>query len=333
MICKGGKCMNIKNLLLQTFSENLKQIIQAMEEDFLNKAEEIRIRVQKPLLIFSRQKEYFIKQDGSMTQYAECAYIVKREDIRCILEKASRYSLYAFSEELKNGFLTIEGGHRIGVVGKAVVENGSIKTIQNISALNIRISHEIKGCSDMVLQYAVKQGSFYHTLLISPPACGKTTLLRDMVRQLSNGKKGLFMGQTVGVADERGEIAGCYKGIAQNDVGIRTDVLDCCPKAEAMLMLVRSMSPRIIAVDEIGKKEDFVAIESIVNAGVQLLCTVHGNDLEDIKKRMILGDMLKQGVFHTVVVLSVGKKVGEVKTIYNRELEVVYKNNEIIPNV
>lgn len=317
--------MTVKSVLLKIFGENLKQIIQSLKQEFLEEIEEIHIRVEKPLFIFAQRKEYLIRKDGSITDKIEEAYFPKKEDIQHILERASRYSLYAFSEEVKNGFLTIEGGHRIGIVGRAVVENGTIKTIQNISALNIRISHEVKGCSDVVLRYVIENKNFYNTLLVSPPACGKTTLLRDMIRQLSNGKKGFFEGQTVGVADERGEIAGCYNGIAQNDVGIRTDILDCCPKAEGMLMLVRSMSPRIIAVDEIGKKEDFVAIESIVNAGIQLLCTVHGNDLEDVKKRAILGNMIKNGVFHSIVLLSAEKKAGEIKTIYNKSLEVVYK--------
>lgn len=317
--------MKIKDVLLQTLGGNLKKIVEVLDENFLEEAEEIRIRIEKPLFIFAKKKEYFIKEDGNFTTEIEKAYLVESDDVRHTLEKASKYSLYAFSEEIKNGFLTIEGGHRIGIVGRTVLENGFVKTIQNISALNIRIAHEVKGCSDAVLKYAVKEGNFYNTLFVSPPACGKTTLLRDMVRQLSNGKKGFFVGQTVGVVDERGEIAGCYKGIARNDLGIRTDVLDGCTKVEGMLMLVRSMSPRIIAVDEIGKKEDFVAIESIVNAGIQLLCTVHGNDLEDIKQRMILGDMVKRGIFHTIVVLSAKKRVGEIKTIYNQNLEVVYQ--------
>ncbi len=317
--------MEIKKLLIRTFGGNLKQIVEAMEENFLKETEEIRIRIGKPLFIFVKKKEYFVKLDGTVSHKEEEAYFVESNDVRHTLEKASKYSMYAFSEEIKNGFLTIEGGHRIGIVGRAVVENGLVKTIQNISALNVRIAHEVKGCSDIVLQYVVKKGNFYNTLLISPPACGKTTLLRDMVRQLSNGKKGLFLGQTVGVVDERGEIAGCYKGIAQNDVGIRTDVLDCCPKAEGMLMLVRSMSPHIIAVDEIGRREDFVAIESIVNAGIQLICTVHGNSLEDIKQKEILGDMVKRGVFHTIIVLTGKQRAGEIETIYNEKLEIVYQ--------
>ena len=130
------------------------------------------------------------------------------------------------------------------------------------------------------------------------------------------------------VADERGEIAGCYKGVAQNDVGIRTDVLDCCPKAEAMLMLVRSMSPRIIAVDEIGKAEDFAAIESIVNAGIQLICTLHGNGIEDVKKRPVLWNMIKGGVFHSIVVLSAKEKTGQIEAIYNKSLQNVYTGFE-----
>ncbi len=316
--------MIIKSSFLQNFGGNLQQIIALLEENFLKEIEEIRIRINKPLLLSCKKKEYFIKRDGKIAQKIEEAYLPSSEDIRYTLEKASRYSMYAFSEEIKNGFLTIEGGHRIGIVGKVVTENGVIKSIQNISALNIRMSHEIKGCANFALQYAVKNGTFYHTLLVSPPACGKTTLLRDMVRQLSNGKKGLFLGQTVGVVDERGEIAGCYQGIAQNDIGIRTDVLDCCPKAEGMLILVRSMSPRIVAVDEIGKKEDFVAIESIVNAGIQLLCTVHGHNLEEVKKRKILGEMITSGIFHTIIVLSDRQKIGEIAYIYNQNLKMVY---------
>ena len=315
--------MIIKSSFLQNFGGNLQQIIALLEENFLKEIEEIRIRINKPLLLSCKKKEYFIKRDGKIAQKIEEAYLPSSEDIRYTLEKASRYSMYAFSEEIKNGFLTIEGGHRIGIVGKVVTENGVIKSIQNISALNIRMSHEIKGCANFALQYAVKNGTFYHTLLVSPPACGKTTLLRDMVRQLSNGKKGLFLGQTVGVVDERGEIAGCYQGIAQNDIGIRTDVLDCCPKAEGMLILVRSMSPRIVAVDEIGKKEDFVAIESIVNAGIQLLCTVHGHNLEEVKKRKILGEMITSGIFHTIIVLSDRQKIGEIAYIYNQNLKMV----------
>ena len=332
---KGGRGMKKKEMLLQTFGSVLKAILSNLETDFFETIEEIRIRAEKPLLLCTHQKEYFIKENGCITKDIQKAYLIKKEDIQQTLELLSRYSLYAFCEELRNGFFTIQGGHRIGIVGKAVVQKDTIQTIRDISALNIRISHEIKGCADIVLKYAIQKGKFYHTLIISPPGCGKTTLLRDLVRQLSNGKEGCFLGQTVAVADERGEIAGCYRGVAQNDIGIRTDVLDCCPKAEGMLMLVRSMSPRIIAVDEIGKSEDFVAIESIVNAGIQLICTVHGNDLEDVKKRDILGDMIKNGVFHTIVVLSAKERTGQIQTIYNKKLERIYsdfeKKKEVAP--
>ncbi len=320
--------MKKKEMLLQTLGRELKGVLENLENDFFDTIEEIRIRAEKPLLLWACQKEYFIKSDGSTANKIEQAYIVKKQDIQQTLERLSKYSLYAFSEELRNGFFTIEGGHRIGIVGKTVVQNHTIQTIRDISALNIRISHEIKGCADTVLQYAIEKGKFYHTLIISPPGCGKTTLLRDLVRQLSNGKKGCFLGQTVAVADERGEIAGCYKGVAQNDVGIRTDVLDCCPKAEAMLMLVRSMSPRIIAVDEIGKAEDFAAIESIVNAGIQLICTLHGNGIEDVKKRPVLWNMIKGGVFHSIVVLSAKEKTGQIEAIYNKSLQNVYTGFE-----
>lgn len=329
VLSKGGQDdMNTKDMILKSLGGRLRFVLSAISEENFEQLEEIRIRIQRPLSVKSKSKEYFLTAQGSTTKEIVQAYCPQAEEIQTTLELLSRFSLYAFEEEIKNGFITIEGGHRIGITGKVTAEDGKIKAIRNISALNIRISHEIKGCGDSVLPYMVENGQVLHTLIVSPPGCGKTTLLRDLVRQISNGKEGLLQGQNVGVVDERGEVAGCYQGVAQNDVGIRTDILDCCPKAEGMLLLVRSMSPQIIAVDEIGADKDIYAIESILNSGVRFIGTIHGTDLEDILKKPLLEQVLKKNIFERFIVLEKKNRVGVVKGIYNASFKPIHTEEE-----
>ena len=178
----------------------------------------------------------------------------------------------------------MEGGHRVGVAGKVIMEKDKVKNIQYISSVNIRVSHEVLGCADRLLPYITKNMQVCHTLIISPPCCGKTTLIRDLIRQISDGNQ-YVKGCSVGVVDERSELGGCYLGIAQNHLGTRTDILDCCPKAEGMIMLIRSMSPQVIAVDEIGTSEDIHAIEYAMQCGCKLIASVHGLDMDEATKK------------------------------------------------
>ncbi|MEF9959708.1 MAG: stage III sporulation protein AA [Niameybacter sp.] len=263
--------------------------------------QEIRIRASKPLLIVMNNEEYGLTPQGLGT--VSRSWLVTYEEVQAILQFLSGYSLYALEDEIRQGYVTIEGGHRIGLVGKAVIEDKKVKTLKYISGLNIRLSHEFIGCSDKVMPYLISRDKVYHTLVVSPPKCGKTTLLRDIIRNLSNGYSG-YGPYTVGVVDERSEVAGCYMGVPQNDVGLRTDVLDGCPKVEGMRMLLRSMAPDVIAVDEVGSLEDLQAIEEVLGAGVTIVCTTHGKDLEDCMKKPQLRHMLEQGWFEKVVVLS-----------------------------
>lgn len=281
-----------------------------------NKIYEIRLRVNAPLIVIYQGKEYFLTLEGELTREEAKAYHVQTEDLKEMLEYISGYSLYAFEEEIRQGFLTIVGGHRVGIAGKTILDGNKIKSLKYISYINLRLSHQIKGCASPILPYIIKNRQICHTLIISPPRCGKTTLLRDLIRQVSNGNY-YMPGVSVGVVDERSEIAGSYQGIPQNDLGIRTDVLDCCPKAEGMMMLIRSMSPEVVAVDELGNYEDIHAIESVVHCGCKLFATVHGSSIEDIKRKPLLQRLMQEKVFERYIVLYKKDCAGQIKAIYD----------------
>lgn len=203
----------------------------------------------------------------------------------------------------------------MGVSGKVVLENDRVKNMEYISSLNIRMTHEIKGCADKIMRFVTEKGQVCHTLIVSPPRSGKTTLIRDLIRQISNGNE-YVKGCTVGVVDERSEIGGCYMGIAQNDLGIRTDILDCCPKSQGMLMLIRSMAPQVIAVDEIGTIEEIHSVEYAMQCGCKMIASVHGADMQEVREKPILGDLIKSHRFERYVVLKNKNHPGEVAAIY-----------------
>jgi stage III sporulation protein AA len=286
----------------------------------LDGLEEIRIRIHQPLVIRCGSKEYFIKEDGeAVPESCRNAYKPMEEDLNRTLELMSNYSLYAFEEEIKNGYITIRGGHRVGICGQAVLAEGAVKTIKNVNGLNIRMTHQVKGCAGRVIE-RIARPALKHTMIISPPGCGKTTLIRDIARLLSNGDAGKGIpGYNIGIVDERSEIAGCYQGVPQNDVGVRTDILDAAPKAKGMVMLLRSMSPQAIIVDEIGRKEDSDAIDEIVNSGVKVICTVHGASVADILKKAVLSEILQKDIFELFIVLKYGQSAGEIAGIYEKK--------------
>lgn len=305
---------NQKDEVLKVLPMELRRIIGGLAVDF-DDMQEIRIRAGSPLMVVYKGQEYFVTEDGTMESMPNRPYRVSQEELKETMEFVSNYSMYAFEEELRQGFITIQGGHRVGVAGKIILEREQIKNMRYISFINIRLAHQVLGCADRVLPYVVQGESIYHTLIISPPRCGKTTLLRDMIRQLSNGNKER-RGLDVGVVDERSELGACFQGRPQNDLGYRTDVLDCCPKREGMMMLVRSMSPKIIAVDEIGFREDVEALEYVMNCGVKILATVHGKSMEEIRSKPVLGRLVREKVFQRYILLS-ARQTGKVEAIFD----------------
>lgn len=265
---------------------------------------EIRLRAGRPIVLNLGGRELFLDGEGSFTDKPELGRWAEEGELAELLEHICHYSLYAFEDELRQGFLTVSGGHRVGVAGQAVTENGKgIRTLKNICYLNIRVSHEVKGAADKVLPCMYRGGIPKSALIISPPGCGKTTLLRDLIRQISDGNP-YGRGRTVGVVDERSEIAGSFCGIPQNDVGMRTDVLDACPKSLGMMMLLRSMSPDVIAIDELGSREELEALKSAAACGCRILATAHGSGPEEVKARFDMPERIWEQLFQTVIVLG-----------------------------
>jgi stage III sporulation protein AA len=311
--------MSTKDELLKILSLKLRTVFGKLSIDF-DKLQEIRLRINTPLLIIYNNQESFITEEAKLVNIPTKAIIITKNEIRETMEYISNYSLYAFEEEIRQGFITINGGHRIGIAGKIIIEDDVIKGMKHISFINVRLAHQVKGCADQVLPYIINQQGkgIYHTLIISPPRCGKTTLLRDIIRQLSDGSS-LLPGMSIGVVDERSEIGACYMGTPQNELGIRTDILDCCPKAKGMLMLIRSMSPQIIAVDELGSKEELEAIDYVIGCGCKLIATVHGSSLEDIRNKPTLGELIEKRLFERYIILSNVRGIGHLEEIYDMQ--------------
>lgn len=369
----------IDNILIK-LPESMRDRIEKLPAQTLQQLEEIRIRTNTDTLLISGGREYSLRDGDEITA----------EVLEEILNRLLDYSYYAYEEELSRGYITIEGGHRVGICGRVTLENGQVHLIKDVSSLNIRRSREITGASEKVLgavlssakapaenvpnagisagcggekspvpsaiSGACSSAAGYrgekrsvtsdlfgacssaagcggekssvplaisgacpsaadygrmvvrNTLIISPPKCGKTTMLRDLARNLSNA------GFRIGICDERSEIAGCYDGKTSYDLGPRTDVLDGCPKADGILMLIRAMSPDVVMTDEIGKPEDAAAIRSALSAGVKIITTIHGSSFEDAAKSAV-GSLITDHVFETLIFLSAQPVTGTVEKI------------------
>ena len=245
------------------------------------RAEELRLRVGRPMSVVVDGEETFL--DGPS---------VEGRDLEQLVEIASRASLHAVLPQICRGYLTMEGGHRIGLCGTAALREGEIHSLSRLSSANIRIARQVRGAADPVLKKLCPGGRLVSTLILAPPGMGKTTLLRDVVRQVSDGKGCVPL--RVALADERGEVAALYNGLPQLDVGARTDILDGCPKAQGLMLLLRAMNPQVLVVDEITAPEDVAALRTAVGCGVTLLATAHGAGREDLERRTVYRPLLEE---------------------------------------
>lgn len=277
------------NKIYQIFSNLLQE-----NPQIGNELQEIRIRVDKPIILKLREKDLILQ------------YNILQTEILQIVERLCENSIYAYKNQICEGFITIKGGHRVGLTGSCVIENGKITNIKYISSLNIRIAREVKNCSTRILREIIdiENKTIYNSIIVAPPGRGKTTILRDIIRRLSDGIEEInFRGKTCGVVDERGEIAAMYKGTPQNDVGIRTDIIENVSKNKGIHMLIRTMAPEIIACDEIGSKEDVEAIHYALYSGVKGIFTMHGKNVEDIKNNKQIYELIENREIQKIIFL------------------------------
>ena len=319
---------NLRKDILPLISGRVAEAISGALIYGLEPLEEIRLRAGKPLVLQNWSREWFIGSDGLPSPKPAGSFIVTQEDIRTTLELMSENSVYAYQDEIRNGFITIRGGHRVGITGKVVLDGGSVRNIRDVSGLNIRISNQVLGCSSKVLKYLFRSSNdIYNTLIISPPQCGKTTILRDIARNVSNGVPELgFRGIKVAIVDERSEIAASVRGVPQNDVGLRTDVLDGCPKSIGMKMMIRSMSPKVIITDKIGNDGDREAVHSVLNAGVRIITTAHGYNISELKSRREVLMLMEDKVFERYIVLDDSEGPGTLSEVVDgTDMKVIWR--------
>ena len=301
MYKKGHQNKNKRKIkmdeILRYFPNKIYQIFSNLLQEnpqISNELQEIRIRVDKPIILKLREKDLILQ------------YNILQTEILQIVERLCENSIYAYKNQICEGFITIKGGHRVGLTGSCVIENGKITNIKYISSLNIRIAREVKNCSTRILREIIdiENKTIYNSIIVAPPGRGKTTILRDIIRRLSDGIEEInFRGKTCGVVDERGEIAAMYKGAPQNDVGIRTDIIENVSKNKGIHMLIRTMAPEIIACDEIGSKEDVEAIHYALYSGVKGIFTMHGKNVEDIKNNKQIYELIENREIQKIIFL------------------------------
>lgn len=306
--------------VLQMMPRRISDLITQLPSQIWDEIEEIRLRIGRQVEIAAKGEPHFL------------SYIFTKEDAEQFIAKLANHSFYTLDEELKKGYVTIDGGHRIGLAGKVILENSHVKAIRHLASFNIRIAREKIGIAEKYLPF-LYQENWKNTMIIGAPQTGKTTLLRDIARMISTGSSHLKIAAAkVGIVDERSEIAGCVHGIPQLQFGQRVDVLDACPKAEGMMMLIRSMSPNVLVVDEIGREEDRLAIMEAINAGIALMMTTHGNSFEEVRKRPLLQEIIDSQVFERFIELSRINGPGTIAAIKDTNGQPI-KNKELVHHV
>ena len=271
------------------------QIFNNVQINEITKLQEIRIRANRKTILKYDNEEIITN------------YLPTQKEITIMVQRFCDNSIYSYQSQICNGFITLYGGHRVGITGNIAMSNGRISNVNYISSLNIRIAKEIIGASNNIIDQVIENGQINNTLIVSSPGCGKTTILRDLIRNISNH------GFTVSLIDERGEISAMYKGVPQNDVGLRTDVMENVNKSLGMKIAVRTMAPQVITADEIGTEEDIEAINYGICSGVKGIFTAHAGNINELRNNQSLNKLYEQKLFKKLIFLE---KMGKVKNIY-----------------
>lgn len=302
---------------------SLKESLKSLPSEMKQKIKEIHVRQGRPLTVNTGGEVLFVTRAGGLSrQFSSQVYIAEKRELNESFKILCGYSVHSFQNEIRAGFLTIKGGHRAGICGTAVTEQGRLSGVRDISSISLRVARQIKGAANDLLAKAYAGGStalpnVCSTLIAGVPASGKTTLLRDLIRQLASGACGRLY--KVAVVDERGELGAAFQGAPQNDLGYCCDLLDGYPKGEGMNLALRTLSPHIIVCDEIGAEEDAAAIMASLNAGVPVIATVHASCLEELLKRRHIAGLLRDGAFDKIAFLKGAGQPSKVAEVWKWE--------------
>lgn len=289
--------------------DRLKAAVLSAGQGEREKITELRLRRGRSLSAVLYGREYFLTYDGRFMNSSDGAVEVTAEDISQVFTRAFRGSVHSFPREMAQGYITCEGGNRVGFCGTAVSDRvGEVTSVKDISSINIRVAREVIGSAEPIFDRVFSDG-LASLVIASPPCGGKTTVLRDLCRLLGERRR-------VSIIDERGELASVYDGEPQNDVGARSDIFNAYDKSAAVVTAVKVMSPDVLICDEIGAKGDLEALEYALNSGVRLVCTCHAADFDDLKKRPAVGRLMKQGYFDFAAMLGTGAMCGRLTAFY-----------------
>lgn len=280
------------------------KITSALKKTDLNALSELRLRTGFPIFGIFNGKKVYICNDGA-TLDKTSAIICVQEDVSETINSATERSLYAFNDRLKQGFITTRDGVRVGVAGECVFDNDKISTIKKISSLNVRVPHEIENCSAVIYQ-KIYSGTVYNTLIVSPPAKGKTTLLKDLARKFNDNTD-----YSILIIDERGEF--------NRITGENIDIIKYSNKIYALSYAIRSMSPQIVITDELQSKDDWKSAEQAANSGVKIIASCHGKNINDLKSK----DFFNKTVFERYVIIDDKKPAGSIKGIFDKDFNAV----------
>ena len=309
-------CDNIKRFdtALESLSPDLSGYFIHLSNDEKSQIREIRLRTDKPVIAVTSKGISFLMPSGRLTQvYSDLSVRASEKDVKETFHRLCSYSVYSFTDAINKGFITVKGGHRAGIAGTAVSENSAVTSVRDISCINLRIAREIRGAADGIFEFAFRDG-LEDVIVAGPPSSGKTTVLRDLARQLSGTDRGMF--SKTFVCDERGELGAVYSGVAQNDLGINCDVITSYPKSEGIIIGIRSFSPEIIICDEIATSEEEAAVKSGLGSGVRFALSVHAENMSDLSSKPIVRNLLSTGAFKKVFLLS-SKNTGRIEKCFS----------------